>query len=860
MTDQSVAAPAPVAAPADSAPAPVAAPTGSAPLRTTEPTTRGTAVRRIRTVLGALRAGFAAIPAVLTDCAVLAFALWTLLYHAALPLGLAPSLTLRIWLVAGTVLAVLAVLVRLGLRWRRLARRRAAAPGPATDAPADPDAGSALDPDRQPTAADPQPDQDGSDQDGSDQRGSDPSAPDSTVTAAEPSAGSAADATTDPAVDRAAAAQATADRAVASATADRAVASATADRPAAPNTVGRPAEQGAADRPTEQGAAVEAAADRAVRMSAAQRWWTALVLLVGTGAAIAAGVAGTPAGAGLSWWVPASAGLVAAVGAVLLTWRTWRSTPATWPPAPATTAWQSAYALLIAAVAAVASLYLARSTPDDIYYVGRSVWVAERDIVPLNDFLFSENVLPAMASQPPIASVEVFAGALARLLGIPGASAVWYVLLPAFAVLAVLALWRLVQRWAPRRPVLAFTVAVAFLALVCGPDAALGTFHLPRLYQGKGMFVSAVVPLMWLYLTRWFDDRSKRGLVLIVALSITAIGLTTTAAIILPLLVGGAALMMLLVGRWKSALAAGVAALTYPVGMVVVTQLVLGTSANEAAADVNFYDAAHTYRRTFEIGIVGVIGGLGLWCGALLARRRTPALLAAGGALTLSVLLVPGVLEWVGSVTGISVVLWRVSWLLALPALIGLLCTVWLPTRFKVVRGLVGVVLAAGIVTSFTNYAIPMWDERSGVLVHEEPTWKIRPERQAIAQFVIDLDRPDGLVLAPASIMRTIPLMTTQARVVLPRDFFLVEYDINSQFSQDRLLLMRFANGGPAAERPDRDEVGAALERLDVGTICVYSQNRFAQRTGQRFGYTLVAERPADPPVHPNAVTCLVRE
>ncbi|WP_233196680.1 DUF6077 domain-containing protein [Verrucosispora sp. ts21] len=748
---------------------------------------------RIRAVLDGVRAGIAAIPALLTDCAVLAFALFTLLYHAALPLGLAPSLTLRIWLVVGSVLAVLAVLLRLGLRLRR----RRATPG----SDSDPDATS--DPDSDPDAED------------------------------------ASDAETGP----------------------DAVAEDASDPGPGPDGVVEVASD-AAPASRAAGASVPAAStvDRAGWVGVAQRWGTVLTLLVGTVAAITAGLAGTPAGAGISWWVPGSAGLVAAVGAVLLTWQTWRATPPTPTDVPAPKAWQSVYALLIAGLAAVASLYLARSTPDDIYYVGRSVWVAERDIVPLNDFLFSENVLPAMASQPPVASIEVFAGALARFFGIPAASATWYLLLPVLAVLAVLALWRLVQRWAPRRPVLAFTVAVTFLALVCGPDAALGTFHLPRLYQGKGMFVSAVVPLMWLYLTRWFDDRSKRNLVLIVALSITAIGLTTTAAIILPMLVGGAALMMLLVGRWKSALIAGVAALAYPVGAVVITQLLIGTSANEAAADVNFYDAAHTYRRTFEIGIVGVIGGLALWCGPLLARRRTPALLAAGGALTLSVLLVPGVLEWLSAVTGISVVLWRVPWLLAVPALIGLLCTVWLPTRLRVVRAVVGVVLAAAMVTSFAVYAVPMWDERSGVLVHEEPTWKIRPQRQAIAQFIIDLDRPDGLVLAPASIMRTIPVMSSAPRVVLPRDFFLVEYDINSQFSQDRLLLTKFANGGPRVERPERDDVIAALQRLDVGTICFYSQNRYALRTGERAGYTMVAERPAEPPVHPNAVTCMVRQ
>ncbi|MER5455126.1 DUF6077 domain-containing protein [Micromonospora sp. NPDC002389] len=699
-----------------------------------------TAPGRLRSVGRRVGAVTAVLPAVLTDGAVLAFALWTLLYHAALPLGLAPSSTFRIWLVT----CVVSVLLAPPLRWWW--RRRAGRPAP--------DSG--------------------------------------TLEAAD----------------------------------------------------------------TDRGTGTEPAGEPPGRPPVAPRRWTVPVLFFGVVAAITAGLAGTPAGDGLSWWVPASAGAVAAVGAVLLTRRTWRVTPATRPPTPAPTAAQSAYALLVSGLVAVASLLIARNTPDDVYYVGRSVWVAQRDVVPLNDFLFSENVLPAMASLPPTASIEVFAGALGRFLDIHAASATWYVLLPVLAVLAVLALWRVVQQWAPRRPVLAFTVAIAFLGLVAGPDAALGTFHLPRLYEGKGMFVSAVVPLMWYYLTRWFDDRSPRILVLIVALSVTAIGLSTTAAIILPMLVGGAALMMTLVGRWKAALVAGVAAVAYPVGAVIVTQLVLGQG-TATGADAIVYDAEYTYRRTFEVGIVGVIGGLALWCGPLLVRRRTPALLAAGGTLTLSVLLVPGVLEWLAALTGISVVLWRVPWLLALPALVGLLCTVWLPTGLRAVRALVGVALAGVMVASFAAYATPMWSERSWVEVHDRPTWKLPQHRQSIVFWIDGLDRPDGFLLAPDTIMRTTPIVTSEMRVVLPRDFYLVEYDLTSQFAKDRLLLTRFASGAPADERPTPEEVAGALERVDVGTICVYGGNRYARQTAGELGYVEFASRRV--PGRSGIVVCLRR-
>ncbi|SCG63288.1 hypothetical protein GA0070609_3856 [Micromonospora echinaurantiaca] len=670
---------------------------------------------------GRLRSLIAAAPAVLTDAGVLAFALWTVLYHAAFLFSLAPSVTFTIWLAGCLVLAGVAVL--------RAVRRRPAA------SPVDP---------------------------------------------------------------------------------------ATAAAPAA--TTGE-----AAGYP---------------------RRWLVVVLAAATVAAVTAGLANTTAGDGMSWWVPASAGAVAAVGGMLLIRRMWLSSPVTASVAPAPTAFQSGYALVVSLLVAISSFFIARNTPDDVYYVGKSVWIAERDIIPMNDFLFTENVAPPMGSQPPIASIEVFAGALGRVFGIHGASATWYVLLPVLAVLAILALWRLVQRWAPRRPLLAFSVAVAFLYLVAGSDAALGTFHLPRLYEGKGMFVSAVIPLMWLYLTNWFDNRSRWGLLLIVALSVTATGLTTTAAIILPMLVGAAAFAMLLVGRWKDALLAGAAAVTYPVGSVVVSQLVLDMAAATGADDA-FFDAEYTYRRTLMIGVVGVICGLALWCGPLLARRRTPALLAAGGTLTLSVLLIPGVLELLSDLSGISVVLWRVPWLLALPTLVGLLCTVDIPARMPALRRVVGVGVAAAMVASFAVFATPMWSKESWVTVHDRPTWKLPQQRQGIAFWIKDLDRPDGLVLAPSVIMRTSLIVTSRVRVVLPRDFYLVEYDLNSDFAKDRLLLAKFADG---TITPSEAEVAAAIDRLGVGTICVYNGNSYAREMAPRLGFEQFAERPA-----PGAVTCFRR-
>ncbi|MCZ7375688.1 DUF6077 domain-containing protein [Micromonospora sp. WMMC250] len=692
------------------------APADSDPTSGAEQATRPT---DRRTVASRIRALVADAPALLTDGAVMAFALFTVLYHAAFLGDLRPSVTFRIWLVACVLFAVVALV--------RRRRRSAAATAPATTAAGEED---------------------------------------------------------EPAVER-------------------------------------------------------PAVDRRLLIG---------VLVAAAVAAVSAGVAAT--GVSLTWWIPAIAGLLAAVGGILLVRRTWLSGPVPTPVAPVPTVGQSTYALVISVLVGISSLFMARNTPDDVYYVGKSVWIAERDLIPINDFLFSENVLPAMGSQPPIPSIEVFDGAFANVVGIHASSALWYVLLPIMAVLAALALWRLTHRWAPRRPVLAFTVAIAYLYLVAGGDAALGTFHLPRLHEGKGMFVSAVIPLMWLYLTEWFDNRSRRSLVLIVALSITAIGLTNTAAIILPMLVGAAGFAMLLVGRWKAAVVAAVAALAYPIGSLVVSRLLLGGMAAEGADDA-FFNAVLTYRRTLLFGVVGVISGLALWCGALLARRRTPALLIAGATLALSVMFVPGVLELMSALSGISVVLWRVPWLLALPTLIGLLCTVRVPAPTPTLRRAAAGGVAVLLVAAFALFATPMWSPKSWVEVHERPTWKLPQQRQKIAFWIKELDRPEGMLLAPKVIMRTTPIVTSEVRVVLPRDFYLVEYDLNSQFAKDRLLLAGFADGVSA---PTPAELAPALDRLDVGTICVYKGNQYARDTAPQLGYQEFAARKA-----PGAMICFRR-
>ncbi|CCH17283.1 DUF6077 domain-containing protein [Micromonospora lupini] len=556
------------------------------------------------------------------------------------------------------------------------------------------------------------------------------------------------------------------------------------------------------------------------------------------GTAVAAALFAAVGTGTLSWWLAAVLGLVSVVSAWLAL--SGRGGPAATGAAPAvrettTTPAQAYVVLAVALAAAYFATLIGRVSLDDVFYVGKSVWVAERDQIPFRDFLFTEGVLPGGSANPPLPSFEVFIGALARTLHVHAASATWYLLLPVLAVFAILALWRLVQRWAPRRPLVVFGVAVAYILLVAYYADALNTYHLPRLTQGKSVFVHALIPLAWVYLTDYLEHRSRRALVLLALLSVASVGYTTTAVILLPLLAAAAGVVLLATRRVRDAVLCFAAASVYPLLSGVLVQVLRGGVEEAAATYSPLLPLRTIYELTLWLGVLGVIGGLAVWWSPLLLRRGAPQQLAAGAALAVTALMVPGLLKFGGDLSGLTAVLWRVPWILPVPALVGVLAVIRLPGLARVNRVL-AVALPVVLVFAFYTQGKPMW---AGDLVQSKPTWRMPETRKDVSFWIKNLDRPEGLVLAPSTIMRALPQVTTEVRVVLPRDLYLTDYGPETEFSQDRLLLARFADGQPVSIY----EVDGAMRRVGVSVVCVWKTNTTVADAARYLGLERFASR-----------------
>ncbi|GAB3957606.1 hypothetical protein GCM10027614_73400 [Micromonospora vulcania] len=217
-------------------------------------------------------------------------------------------------------------------------------------------------------------------------------------------------------------------------------------------------------------------------------------------------------------------------------------------------------------------------------------------------------------------------------------------------------------------------------------------------------------------------------------------------------------------------------------------------------------------------------------------RRGVPQQLAAGAALAVTALMVPGLLKFGGDLSGLTAVLWRVPWILPVPALVGFLAVIRLPGLARVNRVL-AVALPAVLVFAFFTLGKPMWGDDS--VQSMKPSWRMLETRKNVSFWIERQDRPEGLLLAPSTVMRALPQVTTKVRVVLPRDLYLTDYGPQTQFSLDRLLLARFADG----ESVYLPEVANAMHRVQVGTVCLWRTNKAANDAAPALGLVEFASR-----------------
>ncbi|MGI8882469.1 MAG: DUF6077 domain-containing protein [Jatrophihabitans sp.] len=468
----------------------------------------------------------------------------------------------------------------------------------------------------------------------------------------------------------------------------------------------------------------------------------------------------------------------------------------------------SVLAFATAAGLGVFSTFVFHADADDTFYVNRAQWVADHGTIATRDTMFGNQHLPAISGAGvPVSSIETLQGAIAHLAQI-AAGSVAYLITPAVGTfLAVWAIWRLIRCWAPRRQAGCFVVAMVYLLWAGQTPATLGVFFLPRMQQGKAIFVAMLVPLIYLYLTRWVQAPTRRTAGYLVACGVAAEGLTSSATFVVPLLCAAVAIPLLLRREWRTA-AGCFLPFGYPLGVGVVVQ-VLYESVNAPNA---LMSTPATLHFVFGASWFALIGWVGVLVAAFVVRRSAP---VVGIAIVLLVVLAPGALAVMKGVIGAEAVLWRTMWVAPIAVCVGMLASVTLPARARWAAPIPVVILVAALIAAGT----PFWAPRRQVSIADRPTWRYSAVALDQARAILRDDHVPGPVLAPADTSLALTILTTRLHAVSPYWPYTVTVVEPAAEHAARLRLARLMRSTIGA--PTAAELRGELAILHVGWVCL---------------------------------------
>lgn len=481
-----------------------------------------------------------------------------------------------------------------------------------------------------------------------------------------------------------------------------------------------------------------------------------------------------------------------------------------------------AVALAWAVALAVLSMLTRWPNPDDLYYVNLSQWVVDHGTFPLRDTIFTDLAFP-MSSFPPVASYDALAGTLARLSGVHAASVVYLVVPPVATFLSVLALWRLLRQWLVGAIGVALTLALVFLLFDGGPGyAAPGNLFLTRIWQGKVILLCLLVPLLLVYALRYVERPTRGRAAWLFAGGVAAVGLSTTAMFLVPLIALAGAAPLLVRRRPRQALIGFASMAAYPLLAGAVTLAAGGRSAD-------FFDSRRLFRfdpawfgpEILRDGPLAAIAVAAVLAGALLVPHRAARVTTGLLVVLTGVTFVSGVTQLAYDLVGLGPTLWRVSWVLSIAALVGVLGA-GLATRLN--RRSLRVAAPVAVAVVLIAFGQPIWSEAGGVSIDTSPEWKRGPTSVVIAEQAIDAASPGDVILAPQEIAISITVLTTRVKTVAPRAYFMDYLRDEPSFHYDeRLALVEFANQDDYPS--NGPEVARALTVLDVDHVCLPSES-----------------------------------
>ncbi len=483
-------------------------------------------------------------------------------------------------------------------------------------------------------------------------------------------------------------------------------------------------------------------------------------------------------------------------------------------------------------VAVCLTLIAHRPDADDAAYINRAVAAVDKPHIPILYYDTRHLIPNALIILPvtKVVSIEMLAAALSFLTRIP-VIYIFHLLFPALAaILVILAYGELFRILAPKHWIYGVLAVFVFLCANGDVHATYGNFSFVRLHQGKGVFVSAILPLLITYGLRFALCPDVRNWLLLSGAQIAAIGTTSTALFVAPIVSSLAVLTGLprtnTTDQFKRVLL-GFAASAYVVGLGIYIKLnyqIPAWVSTTNLTSVQLLDNSVKYVFGYgRFAAVCLFITLTAWffCETRLARRLC-LVFPLCTTLLFANPLVAGFLA--KNLTGVRTY-WRVFWLLPLPTMVGLILLFPLSTqKFHLSVSKRYVIYCLLLFTLWIVFPERHIFSNANYTRIDVPGLKVPPEYQ-IARLIneVIVHRPN--VLAPESVTAWLTTMHKHPYPLLSRQKNAHPY---ADEGQRRLALKLYITG---SKRPTntRQFFQKGLQHYQVAGVCFPLSNPWAE-------------------------------
>ncbi len=494
--------------------------------------------------------------------------------------------------------------------------------------------------------------------------------------------------------------------------------------------------------------------------------------------------------------------------------RQWHeTTPAGEPerPAPRLTALEKGALALLVVCAVVVTLVAHRADKDDSYYMNVVVSALDhpdRQLMLKHDHMYGEENLPSFNGPYRVHPYELLLAVLSHLTRVPPGF-FYYLLFPTlFAVLVILVHVLALGQLAGRGTV--WGAWLVFIVLVTWGDVfrSYGNFSFVRLYQGKAVLVSILIPAVIYYACVFTRTRTRRSGLLLFASQLAAVGFSATALVTAPLAAATVLLGSLLEGRNRlRLLRAGFVAILVIVllgGTIMVLTRHAGHGLNPrrypSLSVATVVSTAGNGLRT--VGGNGLRAYLALFCllvvsvSALPDRRRKDIAALALGSM---VLVFNPVAPFLAGMLNHTLT-WRLFWSVPMPLFVGLAGIGFWAAGPRIGPVRTGTLLLPVLALAFL-LAGGRW-----TLSHQNyvrlgmPGYKV-DDNYRIAQRINRLTGPRDLVLAPWGVSVWVPTLRHHPRLVgvRPMHLGIIKRAMGKREARLRRQMMDFVSGVPGS-------------------------------------------------------------